>query len=430
MQEMQKKAPLFNGICLNRLERFVIKMQFIPYGRQYIDEDDISAVINVLKSDWLTQGATVNEFEQHVAEYHNCKYAVAFCNGTAALHGAYYVSTKLPYGSSRKEATKVEDWEFISTPLTFAATINAGLYCGGKVCFADIDPNTYCLDIKEIEDKITEKTRVISPISYAGYPIDVKAIKELKSVKDNNLCIIHDACHALGARRNGHGVAEFADMTILSFHPVKHITTGEGGMVLTNNEEIYKKLLLFRNHGITKHTEEFINQSEGPWYYEMHELGYNYRITDIQCALGISQMHKVDDFLYKRNCIAKLYESKLRRLDWLSLPPRFDNDISRPVKDMQDLHSYHLFPILINNHKDRREFFEYMRDSGIGVQVHYRPVSQLEYYKSLGYTNGESFSESKDYYERTVTLPMYFSLSEDEIAYIVEKIENWGKLNF
>lgn len=400
-------------------------MRFIPYGRQYIDQDDIDAVVKALKSDWLTQGPTIKEFEEYVAQYHNCKYAVAFCNGTAALHGSYYVSTKLPYGSKNRELLKDEEWEFISTPLTFAATINAGLYCGGKVCFADIDPDTYCLDIKEIEDRITEKTRVVAPVSYAGYPIDVKAIKELKSVNDHNLCIIHDACHAIGSRRNGHGIADYADMTILSFHPVKHVTTGEGGMVLTNSENIYKNLLLFRNHGITKSIDEFINSPAGPWYYEMHELGYNYRITDIQCALGISQMHKVDDFLYKRNWIAKLYESKLKKLDWLSLPPGFDTNISKPVKEMQNLHSYHLFTILVNDQEERGKFFEYMRDSGIGVQVHYRPVSQLEYYRNLGYIDEKSFPNSNDYYEKSLTIPMYYSLTENEIDYIVEKIERW-----
>lgn len=395
-------------------------MEFIPYGKQYIDEEDINAVVDVLKSEWLTQGPKIHEFEDAVAKYHNCKYAVAFSNGTAALHGAYYSS-----------GLKMGD-EFITTSITFAATANAGLYCGGVPKFVDIDMNTYCIDIDKIEEVITDKTKVITPVSYAGYPVDISAIKNLPKVKQNNICVIHDACHAIGSRINQNEISTHADMTILSFHPVKHIACGEGGMVLTNSEELYKKLLLFRNHGITKDTNDYVRKDEGLWYHEMQDLGYNYRLTDIQCALGISQMKKLDRSLIERNKIAQIYEDELGDINWITLPPRFDkewlNEInsSRFEKKPANLHSYHLYPILLHDSVNRKDFFNYLRDNNIGVQIHYIPIPMHPYYKNTYKVDKEKLKNSYSFYSKEISIPMYYSLKEEDVSYIIQKIISYN----
>lgn len=423
-------------------------MEYIPYGRQYIDQEDINAVVDILKSDWLTQGPKIKEFEDAMAAYHGCDYAVSFSSGTAALHGAYYVSTKFPFGKkgvcledkyfftnsksrSQEEYDKYKNhyWEFITTPSTFVASANGGLYCGGSAKFVDIDINTYCIDLDQIESSITEDTRVITPVSYAGYPIDIKAIKNLHPIKQNNICIIHDASHALGARRNGHGIADFADMTILSFHPVKHITTAEGGMVLTNNKEYYEKLVMFRNHGITKDPTKFFNRPDGDWYYEMQELGYNYRLTDLQCALGVTQLKKADKFIYKRNQIARMYEKELRPIEWISLPPGFNKDwlerkdYNELITKPENLHSYHLFPVILDRKIDRRKFYEYLKGCNIGVQVHYIPVNQQFVY-SDGKTDTDT-PNANDFYNRELSLPMYYALNDDDFQRIIEVIKRY-----
>jgi len=402
-------------------------MELIPYGKQYIDQSDIDAVVEVLKSDWLTQGPKIREFEELVAAYHHCSYAVAFSNGTAALHGAYFTSTQLAYGKGEKKAEDSEKWNFLTSNLTFAASANAGLYCDGEPKFVDIDRNTYCMDISQIEDVINDETRAITPVSYAGYPVDIKRIKELSKVKENHICIIHDACHAIGARRDGAGISDYADMTILSFHPVKHITTGEGGIVLTNDSEIYQKLLLFRNHGITKDPDDFIHFQEGLWYYEMHSLGYNYRITDIQCALGISQLKKLNQFLYKRNQIAEIYDNQLENLSWLTIPPGFKKETITPVSEWENLHSYHLYPVLLENSEKRKGFFEYLRNHRIGCQVHYRPVSKLEYYSNNYKIADALCANAQKFYESEISLPMFYSLTEEQQEYIIDIIIKWEK---
>lgn len=420
-------------------------MDYIPYGKQHIDQDDIDAVIQVLKSEFLTQGPKVKEFEEMMAAYHNCRYAVAFSSGTAALHGAYYTSTKFPFGKHEKiitdqnilykkpsleeyEAFKNEYWEFITSPITFVASVNGGVYCGGTPKLVDVDLNTYCIDIDKIEDEITEDTRVITPVSYGGFPVDIKAIRDLPKVKNNNICIIHDACHAIGARRNGHEITDFADMTILSFHPVKHITTGEGGMVLTNSKDYYEALLSFRSHGITKDPNKFYNQSDGDWYYEMQSLGYNYRITDFQCALGISQLNKLDKFLYKRNQLAKIYEDNLKNYDWINIPPGFsknwlkDEDFINLNKRPQNLHSYHLFSIKLDARINRKEFFDYMRGKGVGVQIHYIPTSRTPFYNSH---IGANLENSNLLYNSIITLPLFYDYSLHQLEDVLQIINDY-----
>lgn len=391
--------------------------KIIPYGTQYIDEEDIKAVIETLKSPYMTQGPKVAEFEKVVAEYHECKYAVAFSNGTAALHACYYAC-----GLEKGD-------EFITSPITFVASSNGGLYLGGVPKFVDIDKKTYNIDVDKIENSITSKTKVITPVSFAGFPVDLKAIREIAD--RYNLKIIHDAAHAIGAKINGRNIVDYADMTILSFHPVKHVATGEGGMVLTNDENFYKKLQLFRTHGITRNEEELV-ENHGAWYYEMQELGYNYRITDLQCALGITQMNKLDNSIYRRNQIAKKYEEELKDLDWLELPLNyFDKEWLKEEKynsleeKPENLNSYHLFPVLLKNKDDRKRFFDYMRANNIWVQVHYIPVHIMPYYKDeFGYKKGD-LPVAEDFYNREVSLPMYPSISDDEFEYVVEVVREF-----
>lgn len=394
-------------------------MKTISYGRQFIDEDDIKTVIETLKSDYMTQGPKIKEFEDKVAEYHSCKYAVAFCNGTAALHAAYY-AVGLEKGD-----------EFITSPITFAASGNGGLYLGGIPKFVDIDKDTYNIDISKLSEAITEKTKVITPVSLAGYPVDLKAIREIIEKIGKNIKIIHDAAHAIGAKRDGRNIVDYADVTILSFHPVKHVTTGEGGMVLTNNEEYYKKLCLFRTHGITKNPDE-LEENQGAWYYEMQDLGYNYRITDMQCALGITQMNKLNRSIYKRNQIAKFYEEQLKDIEWLKLPLGYfskdwlEEEKYKELKEKpKNINSYHLFPILLENAEERKRFFDYMRENNIFVQVHYIPLHLMPYYrKKFGYKKGD-FPVAENYYSREVSLPMYPTLTKEELEYIIKVIKKF-----
>lgn len=390
----------------------------IPYGKQYIDDDDIKAVIDTLNSDYMTQGPKIKEFEDMVAKYHKCKYAVAFCNGTAALHAAYY-AIDLKKGD-----------EFITSPITFVASSNGGIYLGGIPKFVDIDIENYNIDIKKIEKTITNKTKVITPVSFAGFPVDLKKIKKI--AEKYSLKIIHDAAHAIGAQRNGNSIIEYADATILSFHPVKHIATGEGGMVLTNDEEIYKKMILFRTHGITKDEERLENQNQGSWYYEMQELGYNYRITDMQCALGITQLKKLDKSLYNRNKISQKYDEELKNLKWLKLPLSYfdktwiNNEKYKNLKKIpQDLNSYHLYPVLLETKEERLEFVNYMKKNNINVQVHYIPVHLMPYYKkTFGYKEGD-FPIAENFYSREVSLPMYPTLKEEEVTHIINIIKKF-----
>ncbi|MBR0308445.1 MAG: UDP-4-amino-4,6-dideoxy-N-acetyl-beta-L-altrosamine transaminase [Mogibacterium sp.] len=382
-------------------------MRKIPYGKQKITEEDIERVVEVLRSELITQGEVLPEFEKTVAAYHGAKYGVAFSNGTAALHAAYAVLGTCPGD------------ELLSTPMTFAASVNGGLYCGAKPHFADIDPETNCLDVKKIEDALTDKTKVITPVSYAGYPVDLKGIHEI--AKKHGCSIIHDACHALGSRRDGTFGMEYADMAILSFHPVKHVTTGEGGMVLTNSDELNEKLRLFRTHGITRDADK-LRKNDGPWYYEMQSLGYNYRLTDFQAALGLSQFSRIKENLAARNKIAARYHDELSGCELFDLPPQLGFDAEGDT-----VHSYHLFTVRCHTPEIRKALHAYLRENGIFAQIHYVPVHLHPYYRdNFGFKDGD-FPEAEAFYAGEISLPMYHSMTEEEQGFVIETIKKFKK---
>ena len=374
----------------------------IPYGHQWIDDDDIKAVTDVLKSDWITQGRKVNEFEYEFARYVGAKYAVAVNSGTAALHSACFAA-------GIKEGDEV-----ITTPITFVATANCIIYQGGVPVFADINKDTLNIDPRRIAKEITPATKAIIPVDFTGLPADLEAINEL--AKESDLIVIEDACHALGAIYKGSKIGSISDMTCFSFHPVKHITTGEGGMITTNSREYYKKLKLFRSHGITKDTDATLSC---PWYYEMRELGYNYRLTDFQCALGISQLKKIDEFVKKRKKIAYEY------YDEFMVIPEIINPIYYAHSAKLDS-AWHLYVIQLNLEKlkvGRMEIFEALRKEGIGVNVHYIPVHLQPYYqKRFGYHSGD-FPVAENYYSRVITLPIYPKMTDKDVEFVIEKVK-------
>ena len=368
---------------------------FILYGRQSINEQDIEAVVNVLKSDYLTTGPKIAEFERKVADYTGAKYAVAIANGTAALHAACYA------------AGIGEGDEVITTPITFAASSNCVLYCGGTPVFADINPETYNISSVDIERKITSKTKAIIAVHFTGQPCEMDQIHEIAD--KHNLIVIEDGAHALGAVYKGKRVGTLSDMTTFSFHPVKHITTGEGGMILTDNPKLYERLKLFRTHGITRE-ENLLTKNDGPWYYEQRDLGFNYRITDIQCALGTSQMDRLPGFLEKRKKIAEQYNEAFAG----------NNQIQLPYQKEGCDNAWHLYVIRVKN-GNRKEVFEKLRAAGIGVNVHYIPVYQHPYYRSHGYAQVVC-PNAEEYYKECISLPMYPDLKEEEQEYVIKKV--------
>lgn len=367
--------------------------EFISYGRQSIDESDIQALVDSLRSPFLTQGPKVAEFEQAIADYIGVKYAVAFCNGTAALHGACYA------------AGIGEGDEVITSPITFAASANCVRYVGGTVVFADIDAETYNIDPLQIRANITDKTKAIIPVDFTGQPVDIDEIMEI--AKQHNLVVIEDGAHSLGATYKGRKVGQTADMTMFSFHPVKPVTTGEGGVIVTNNEEYYKKLLKFRSHGIES-TEYAAEQ--GSWYYEMTDLGYNYRMTDLQAALGVSQLKKLDSFIARRQEIAAQYDEALKEV----------NDILTPKQLANTKSGWHLYMIQLQN-TNRKQVFEAMRTVNIGVHVHYIPVYWHPYYRDLGYERGLC-PIAENWYEKALTLPIHPNLTTSNIEYILDNL--------
>lgn len=396
----------------------------ISYGRQHIAQEDIDAVIEVLRSDYLTQGPKVSEFEKKFANYVDADFAVAVSNGTAALH-----LSNMALGV--KPGCKV-----ITTPITFVSTANSVLYCGGEIDFIDIDCDTFLIDLDKLEEKLTVSPKGtyqgIIPVDFAGYPICMERLRDI--VDKYNLWIIEDASHAPGGYfKNTFGDKEYcgngnyADLHIFSFHPVKHIATGEGGMITTNNKELYKKLLLLRTHGITKESNVFQNSIETAmgnqlktqnskletypgWYYEMHELGYNYRLSDILAALGISQLDRAEEGVRKRNEIAKKYNKAFE-----------EYDIVTPIVDNRFYHAYHLYIIQVKN---RKGLFEFLSYNNIYTQVHYIPVHLQPYYKKLGWKRGD-FPIAEDYYEKCLSIPIYPTLSNKEQNNIIDKVINF-----
>ena len=375
----------------------------IPYGRQWINEDDINEVINVLRSDYLTQGAKIPEFEKALREYTGAKYCIVVSSGTAALHIAV---TALGIGSGK---------EGITSPNTFVASANCLIYNGLKPVFADINEKTYNIDVKEIKKHINQHTGVIIPVDFAGQPAEMKDIYELS--KRHNISVIEDASHAIGSRYedgNYVGSCKYSDMTIFSFHPVKTITTGEGGAITTNNKELYEKLKLLRTHGITKE-EKYLSIHPGPWYYEMQELGFNYRLTDIQSALGITQLRKLDSFAKRRREIVKKYNEAFKDIEFLTIP--FERAGVYSV--------FHLYVLLVDFErigKSRALIMKELNDKNIGSQVHYIPVHIQPYYqKTFGYKWGD-FPVSEDYYKRTLSIPLYPKMENEDIIYVIRNI--------
>lgn len=374
----------------------------IPYGRQTIDEKDIDAVVETLGSDFLTTGPKVQEFERKFAKYVGAKYAVTVSSGTAALHVAC-LAAGLKNGD-----------ELITSPITFAASANCALYCGAKPVFVDIKEENGLIDENLIEEKITSKTKIIIPVHYTGLPCDMQKIKEISDKHD--LIVIEDACHALGAKYKNSkiGDCQYSDMAVFSFHPVKHITTGEGGMITTNSKELYDKLIMLRTHGITKESDKLINKQEGPWFYEIQELGYNYRITDIQCALGISQLEKIDEFVERRREIAKKYDESF-----------FGMDEIETIRESEDCkNAYHLYVIKTKDKETRLKLFNHLKENEIFCQVHYIPVHWHPYYQKLGYEKEDS-PVSGGFYERIISLPIYPGLKQDEQNKIINLIKKY-----
>ena len=417
----------------------------IPYGKQSIDEDDIQAVIEVLKSDWLTTGPKVGEFEQAVANFVGSKYAVAVSSGTAALHAAMFAIGIGPGD------------EVIVPPITFAATANCVVYQGGIPVFADVDPETLLIDPKEAENKITPRTKAIIAVDYAGQPCNYD--KLLSISKNHNIPLIADSCHALGALYKGRPVGSIADLTVFSFHPVKHITTGEGGMITTNNEEYEKRMRIFRNHGIT--TDHRQREKQGSWFYEMVELGYNYRITDFQSALGISQLPKLPQWLKRRWEIAARYDDELSKIPGIRpLSLRADvlpamkslgispfpfpllpssscpssvspspSSILRSQSSLPSTHAYHLYVVRIEKEKagiTRDEIFKKLRASGIGVNVHYIPVHLHPFYRKKFGTYPGLCPQAEAAYEQLVSLPIFPALNIAQIETILNFIKDGG----
>ncbi len=392
----------------------------IPYGKQNITEEDIRAVINVLNGDFLTQGPTILEFEQKFSDYIGCKYAVAVSNGTAALHLA-----ALALGVNA-------DSKVITTPITFAASANCIRYCGGEVVFSDIDPISYLIDLTKVRETLSSSPKGtyagIIPVDFAGLAVN---LEELRKIADEFGCwIIEDACHAPGGffvdsngiKQNcGNGV--FADLAIFSFHPVKHIATGEGGMITTNDENLYQKLLALRSHGITRDKTKFINSVDFAngndqgnsfkypnWYMEMQELGYNYRLTDFQAALGISQLKRADEGLAKRRKVAKKYFDAFKNKGYVI-----------GQSGVNEGHAYHLYIIEVKN---RRGLYDYLKLNGIYAQIHYIPCHLMPYYKNLGFKLGD-YPMGENYYTSCISLPIFPNLTNFELEFIIEKIDNY-----
>lgn len=376
----------------------------IPYGRQQITQADIDAVVEALQHPYLTQGPQVDAFETAFAQYIGVQYAVAVSNGTAALH-----LCALALGVNDQSRV-------LTTPITFAASANCIRYCGGQVDFVDIDPQTATMDLDALQQKLetapTGTYQGVIPVDFAGYPVDLERVRQLAD--KHGLWIIEDACHSPGGyctdqqgQPQNCGNGQFADLAIFSFHPVKHIASGEGGMITTNDPALYQKLLMLRTHGITKNADLMQEAPHGGWYYEMQTLGYNYRIPDILCALGLSQLQRATPNLARRRTIATRYDRAFDAAGIARLGARADGG-----------HAYHLYVVLVNN---RKELYDHLRTMGIYAQVHYLPVHTLPYYRSLA-TKKVILPQAEAYYERCLSLPMYPSLTDEEQDFVIKQV--------
>jgi len=372
-----------------------MRKTFLPYALHWIDDDDIAEVVKVLRSDWITTGPKIKEFEGSVRAYVNCKHSVAVNSGTSALDIAV-ASFGLKSG------------EVITTPFTFAATANAILFNGLKPIFADIKEDTYNIDPEEIRKKVTAKTRAIIYVDFAGQPCDIKEIKEIAA--EHSFRLIEDAAHALGAEYEGQKVGSFADITEFSFHPVKHITTGEGGMCVTNDEELAERMRMLRNHGIDKSASERYGPGAS-WTYDLKYLSRNYRLTDFQAALGLSQLEKIEKYIVRRKEITKIYNEA-----FADTP-----EITVPYVKPNIRHAWHLYTILLNG-VNRNKFFELMRQKNIGVNVHYIPVYEHSYYRRFDF-NKKDFPVTEDVFGRIATLPLFPKMSDDDVFDVIDAVK-------
>lgn len=382
--------------------------QFIPYGRQTISAEDIAAVINVLNSDWLTQGPSIERFERAVADYCGAAFAVAVNSATSALHIAC-----LAAGLGKGDLL----W---TTPNTFVASANCALYCGAEVDFVDIDPRTYNISVENLDNKLRQAAasgrlpRIVVPVHFSGQSCEMEPIRKLS--RQYGFTIIEDASHAIGGRYRDHvvGSGNYSEMTVFSFHPVKIITTGEGGMVLTNSRELHDKLSRLRSHGITRDPELMTGESHGPWYYQQIELGFNYRMTDLQAALGASQLQRLDEFVERRHYLADRYDRLLGALP-VTIPWQLPDSYS----------AWHLYVIMLDLEKlakPHRQLFEELRQANIGVNLHYIPVHTQPYYRHMGFADGD-FPVAEHYYARAISLPMFFGLTEEQQDYVVDVLK-------
>lgn len=389
------------------MEQTAVSIRPIPYGRQSISEQDIQAVVDVLRSDWLTQGPAIDRFEQTVATYCGAVHAVAVNSATSALHIACLAAGLGPGDTA---------W---TSPNTFVASANCALFCGAWIDFVDIDPRTYNMSVEALTKKLETADRagalpkVIIPVHFAGQSCDMERIAQLS--RRYGITVIEDASHAIGGRYQDTviGSCAYSDMAVFSFHPVKIITTGEGGMVLTNKKELGDRLARLRSHGITRDPASMVGEPDGPWYYQQIELGYNYRMTDIQAALGTGQMQRLDEFVARRHALAKRYDEALRAMP-----------VTLPWQDPDSFSAYHLYVIRLDHThmmKPHRTVFEELRQQGIMVNLHYIPVHTQPYYRRMGFTRGD-FPESERYYAEAISLPLYYGLTVQDQDRVIEAL--------